>query len=50
MLSIIIPVKDGYEDFKNTFEAVLKQTFQPKEIIIIASSEKNYIDEYFMKL
>ena len=45
-ISLIIPTKNDYKEFKVTFLSVLKQTLLPDEIIIVDSSNNNLIKNF----
>ena len=45
-ISLIIPVKDDFNDFIKTFKTILMQTLLPDEIIIIDSSTSDNIKKY----
>ena len=45
-ISVIIPTKNNFEAFSNTFNAVLNQSFKPNEIIIVDSSTSEKIKNF----
>ena len=49
-VSVIIPAKNFFRVFKNTFESLIHQSLLPKEIIVVDSSSNNEIKNYLMDL
>ena len=48
-ISLIIPIKNDYDVYVNLCNAINLQTYQPKEIIFIDSSNDNEIENYLIK-
>ncbi len=48
-ISLIIPIKNDYDVYVNLCSAINLQTYQPKEIIFIDSSNDNEIENYLIK-